>query len=288
MQVINKIDVVFLWIYFAIILVIGIIGAISLRNILFFLAALSIETIYLFFSLRRPYRRYRALKQPFPKSWKTFLTTHSLFYKSLDELGRKQFEQDVQIFLSDFSIEGPKRQPVDHETKLLVAACAAALLHGRPSWEPPFHDGVIIFPGDRFDRHFRPGKGYFGGMATRKGPMILTEASLEESFKNLRDGYNVIYHEMAHYFDLSGAMIPWQKLFTEEWRKASEGRSFLRDYAGTNEAELFAVAAEVFFENPWIMKEQSPELYDALKTFFNLDTVNILKSEIRNRDASKR
>lgn len=276
MQVIYKIDVIFLWIYSAIIMVIGVMGAVSLGNILFIAGALLIETLYLLLSLRRPYRRRRALKQPFPVAWKTFLAEHSLFYKSLDKIGKKRFEQDVQIFLNDFRIEGTRRQGVDLEAKLLVAACAAALLHGRPTWEPPFQDGVVIFPGDRFDRHFRPGKGYFAGMAQRKGPLLLTETSLGESFKNPHDGNNVVYHEMAHYFDLAGARIPWQELFTEEWRKASEGRSFLRDYAGINEAELFAVATEAFFENPWEMKVQSPELYDALKDFFNLDTVKIL------------
>jgi Mlc titration factor MtfA (ptsG expression regulator) len=279
MQIIYKIDVIFLWIYSAIIMVIGVVGAVSLGNIFFLAGALLIETIYLLLSLRRPYRRRRALKQPFPVPWKTFLTGHSLFYKSLDKIDKKRFEQDVQIFLNDFPIEGTRRQTVDLEAKLLVAAGAAALLHGRPTWEPPFHDGVVIFPGDRFDRHFQPGKGYFAGMATRKGPLLLTEISLEESFKNPYDGYNVIYHEMAHYFDLAGASIPWQELFSREWRKASEGRSFLRDYAGTNEAELFAVATEAFFENPWEMKAQSPELYGALKEFFNLDTVRILIRE---------
>jgi Mlc titration factor MtfA (ptsG expression regulator) len=241
---------------------------------------------HLLLSFRRPYRRYRALKQPFPDYWKAFLAEHSLFFMSLDEIGKKRFEQDVRIFLSDYSIEGTRRQEVGMEAKLLVAAGAAALLHGRPTWEPPFHDGVVIFPGDRFDRHYRPGKGYFAGMATRKGPLLLTETSLQESFKNPYDGYNVIYHEMAHYFDLAGASIPWRDLFTEEWRKASEGRSFLRDYAGINEAELFAVATEAFFENPWEMKKQSPELYEALKDFFNLDTVKILireKMEARKR-----
>jgi len=277
MQVIYKIDVVFLWVYSIIIVLIGVVGAVSLGNILFPAGALLIETIYLLVSLRRPYRRRRALKQPFPAPWKTFLARHSLFYKSLDKIGKKRFEQDVQIFLSDFSIEGTRRQAVDLEAKLLVAAGAAALLHGRSTWEPPFQDGVVIFPGDRFDRHYRPGKGHFAGMATRKGPLLLTETSLEESFRDPRDGYNVIYHEMAHYFDLVGASIPWREIFSREWRKASEGRSFLGDYAGTNEAELFAVATEAFFENPWEMKKQSPELYDALKEFFNLDTVKILK-----------
>ncbi|MDQ1354412.1 MAG: MtfA peptidase [Acidobacteriota bacterium] len=279
MQTIYKIDLIFLWIYSAIIMIIGVVGAVSLGNILFFAGALLVEVIYLFLSFRRPYRRYRALKQSFPVPWKTFLAEHSLFYKSLDTTGKKRFEQDIQIFLSDFSIEGIQRRAVDLETKLLVAAGAAALLHGRPTWEPPFKDGVVIFPGDRFDRNFRPGKGYFAGMATRKGPLLLTETSLLESFKNPRDGHNVVYHEMAHYFDQAGATIPWRELVTEEWRKASEGRSFLGDYAGINEAELFAVAAEAFFEKPWEMKAQSPKLYDALKEFFNLDTVKILIRE---------
>lgn len=277
MQIIYKIDVIFLWIYSAIIMVIGVVGAVSLGNILFIAGALLIETLYLLLSLRRPYRRRRALKQPFPVAWKTFLAEHSLFYKSLDKIGKKRFEQDVQIFLNDFRIEGTRRQGVDLEAKLLVAACAAALLHGRPTWEPPFQDGVVIFPGDRFDRHFRPGKGYFAGMATRKGPLLLTETSLLESFKNPHNGHNVVYHEMAHYFDQAGATIPWRELVTEEWRKASEGRSFLRDYAGINEAELFAVATEAFFENPWEMKNQSPELYEALKEFFNIDTAKCLR-----------
>ncbi|MCU0286518.1 MAG: zinc-dependent peptidase [Acidobacteria bacterium] len=277
MQIINKIDVVFLWIYSIIIISIGVAGAVGLGNIRFLIISLCIMGGYLFLNLRRPYRRYRALKKTFPETWKMFLLKHSLFYKSLDETGKKHFERDVQIFLREISIVGTQGKAVTLETKLLVAAGAATLLHGRPSWEPPFQDGVVIFPGDRFDRHFRPGKGHFGGMATHRGPMLLTEASLEESSQHLSDGYNVVYHEMAHYFDFGGASIPWKELITQEWQKAAEGRSFLRDYAGVNETEFFAVAAEAFFENPWVMAAQSPELYEALKTFFNLDTAKILK-----------
>ena len=279
MQVIYKIDVVFLWIYSAIILLIGLAGAIALGNIGFLAVTVGVELIYLFFALRRPYRRYRAVQKIFPQEWKTFLARYSLFYRNIDEEGKKRFERDVQIFLSDFSVEGMRRQPMGLETKLLVAAGAAAMLHGRPTWDPPFSDGVIIYPGDRFDRHYQPGKGFYAGMANPKGPLILTEGSLEQGFQEVDDGHNVVYHEMAHYFDFQGASIPWEKIFSEEWRKASQGRSFLRPYAGKNEAELFAVAAEVFFENPGEMKHQSPQLYNALKDFFNLDTAEILKTE---------
>jgi Mlc titration factor MtfA (ptsG expression regulator) len=100
----------------------------------------------------------------------------------------------------------------------------------------------------------------------------------------------VIYHELAHYFDLEDGQaegIPttrlpadqlehWKTLIRKEWQKAAAGRSFLGTYAGTNEAETFAVAVEVFFENPQLMVEHNPELYRALKDFFNIDTLEIM------------
>lgn len=294
MQVIYKIDVVFLWIYSSIICLIGIIGAISLRNIAFLGLMLLVELIYLFFALKRPYKRSRAVKKEFPQEWKEFLLEHSIFYKNIDETAKRHFERDMQIFLSNFSIEGTRRQLVDMETKLLVASGVATLLNGRPSWEPPFQDGVVIYPGERFNRHYQTGKGNFAGQASYHGPLILTEGGLEQSVKHPHDGYNVIYHEMAHYFDFedgsaegipaarmgSQKLYTWKNIFLKEWQKAMQGRSFLRSYAGKNEAEFFAVATESFFEKPWEMKEKNPELYDALKDFFNIDTINIIKPTI--------
>ncbi|MCK4761275.1 MAG: zinc-dependent peptidase, partial [Candidatus Aminicenantes bacterium] len=107
------------------------------------------------------------------------------------------------------------------------------------------------------------------------------------------DGYNVVFHELAHYFDfedgraegipstrlLSGKLNHWKKVIGKEWQKVLQGRSVLRPYAGTNEAELFAVAVEFFFENPAVMKKRSPEFYELLKEFFNLDTAEIMKKD---------
>ena len=127
-------------------------------------------------------------------------------------------------------------------------------------------------------------------MARVNSPLIISRESLEESFKNPGDGNNVIFHEVAHYFDmedgraegipsyrlLSGTLNPWKRAISKEWKKALRGRSFLRPYAGTNEAELFAVAAEFFFENPGVMKRKNPELYNLLKEFFNIDTAAVI------------
>ena len=45
----------------------------------------------------------------------------------------------------------------------------------------------------------------------------------------------------------------------------------LGPYATTNQAELFAVATENFFERPRALEEQYPELYQLLRGFYQLD-----------------
>ncbi len=279
MQVIYKIDIVFLWVYSSIILLIGLIGGVSTGNVIFPAIMLGVEAVYLFFALRRPYRRRRAVSSPFPDEWKAFLADYSLFYASIDDGAKKRFERDVQIFLSNFSIKGTRRREVDVETRLLIAAGAAALIHGRPDWEPPIPDGVVVYPGQRFNRHYESGRGFYAGMATHRGPLILTEGSLEESFRDPHDGNNVIYHELAHYFDLESGSSSWKDFFTREWETMFRDGSepFLRSYAGTNEAEFFAVATEAFFEKPGEMRDREPELYNALTEFYNLDTAEIIR-----------
>ena len=48
----------------------------------------------------------------------------------------------------------------------------------------------------------------------------------------------------------------------------------LREYGATNEAEFFAVASETFFEKPLKLKENAPELYEELKTFYRVDPMD--------------
>lgn len=290
MKVIYKIDIVFLFIYSSIILVTGIFLAVFSEKLFALIPAAAAEIFYLYFALKKPYRRFKSLKKPFPEEWRDVLKKNSPFYLNIDAEGKEQFEQDVLIFLHDYPVEGLRRQEIDAETKLLIASAFATMLHGRPYWEPPIKDGVLIYPGRTFNRDYKIGKGNFAGMARANSPLIISRESLEESFKDPGDGNNVIYHEVAHYFDmedgraegipsyrlLSDRLNPWKRAIAKEWKKALQGRSFLRPYAGTNEAELFAVATEFFFENPGVMKRKNPELYNLLKEFFNIDMAAII------------
>ena len=57
-------------------------------------------------------------------------------------------------------------------------------------------------------------------------------------------------------------------------RAARASTSLLRDYAITNEAEYFAVAAEAFFEKPHQLRDALPDVYASLATYFGLDLAN--------------
>lgn len=289
MQVINRVDVAFSAFYSALILLVGAAFVLGSGNLLFIPVTLVVLALYFYFGMGRVFRRLRAISQPMPPEWKQVLLDYSLYYHRLDDEARKRFEDDIRIFLSDFTVEGRQRQQVDMRSKLLIAAGFATVLNGRPDWEPPIKDGVLVFPGVTFNRDYETGRGMRAGQAMVNAPLIVTRHSLDESFAHPGDGNNVIYHELAHYFDFedgvaegtpAARMEPekarhWQQLIKEEWRRASQGRSFLRDYAATNEAETFAVAAEVFFETPHVMYNHNPQLYEAMKEFFNLDPLEI-------------
>ena len=45
----------------------------------------------------------------------------------------------------------------------------------------------------------------------------------------------------------------------------------LRPYAGTNPAEFFAVATEVFFNRPDALRTHEPDLYAELAAFYRQD-----------------
>lgn len=292
MQIIKKIDGFFVGIYSLIIILVAVFLAFASQQYIFFIFGIMIECVYLYFALRRPFKRFKAIKRSLSIEWKEILNQCSSFYRNLDKTDQLKFERNINIFLSDFSVESIRQQAVDIKLKLLVASGFATLLHGHPEWEPPIKDGVLVYPGETFNKDYEIGKGIRAGQATINSPLIVTSESLKQSFKNPQDGFNVIYHELAHYFDMEDGVangIPsrrlspenwqiWKKVIHDEWQKAQKGHSILGSYAATNEAETFAVAVEIFFENPLPLYLNNPQLYNLLKDFFNINTLDIFNS----------
>jgi hypothetical protein len=103
------------------------------------------------------------------------------------------------------------------------------------------------------------------------------------------DGRNVAIHEFAHQLDqekgfANGAPLlgrrerysRWSRVLGDEFARLRERAftmqpSLLSDYGATNPAEFFAVASEVFFEQPGPMAAQHPELYRELCDLYRVD-----------------
>ena len=98
-------------------------------------------------------------------------------------------------------------------------------------------------------------------------------------------GENVVYHEFAHQLDMLDGITDgtpplgdetarrrWVEVCTAAYDGVrAEGSPVLRPYAGTNPAEFFAVATEVFFNRPVDLREHEPALYAELRNFYHQD-----------------
>jgi len=237
-------------------------------------------------TIRQDIRRHFVVKHPFPDEWHEILNRSVSFYRKLDEPAKRRFERDVQIFLGEQRIYGVEGQEVPIETKLLVAASAATLSHGRPDWEWGRTRDIVVYPKAFNDEYDVADGAKIAGMVQEHGPILFSDRDLKYGYQRSADGYNVGLHELAHVVDLEDgradgipgdlnwmAAMPWTDRIHKDLTN-KHGRHLKRllgNYAYTNEAEFFAVSVEAFFERPKKLEQRDPELYRLLSHYFNVD-----------------
>nr|WP_199140772.1 M90 family metallopeptidase [Pedobacter sp. ASV12] len=213
------------------------------------------------------------------------LDMHVVYYRHLDQAKKKLFVQKIADFLASVKIEGVgvEVEPLD---RLLVASSAVIPIFGFDNWAYGNLGSVVLYP-DTFneDFAFEGGKRNILGMVGTgymNGQMILSKSALRHGFSASAGKSNTGIHEFVHLLDKSdGATdgipqnlmaheytIPWLKMMHEEIGRINKDQSDIDPYAMTNEAEFFAVASEYFFEQPEILKEHHPGLYEQLSRIF--------------------
>ena len=125
------------------------------------------------------------------------------------------------------------------------------------------------------------------GHTSARGPVFLAWDSVKSGAGVSNDGFNVTYHEFAHRLDLLDGMVDgsplratderygeWIAVCTRLYEEVRNGHGpkLLRDYAGVNPAEFFAVVTEVFFDKGAKMESELPDLYASLKAFYRQDS----------------
>lgn len=224
--------------------------------------------------------RARILRKEFPGEWKEILRDYVNFYNQLDDERKKEFEQGVQIFLEEVKFHAVGGAELNDEIKVLTAATAVMLVFNRREWDLPRVKNVVIRPGTFKVPHDEDEDDDAAGLHF-DNTIVISQEDFYRSFQRGEDGYNVIVHELAHAIDSETGAVdgipsflnpnlvkPWSDLIRHELEKNRKGGGILDRYAGTNEAELFAVAVETFVEKPEYLKKNHPELYRYLEDYF--------------------
>jgi MtfA peptidase len=230
---------------------------------------------------------------PFDDAWLPLLERQFQHWNTLTptELERMRFL--VAGFFHDTRWEAANGFTLTDDIKVLIAAQASMLLLGLEIDDYPQLTSVIVHPSTvRLHGQHAAGGGLVAsgtqtllGQAHYRGPVVLSWNAARRGARYPERGENVVYHEFAHQLDMldgitdgtpplgdDAARRRWVDVCTAAYDAVrAEGSPVLRPYAGTNPAEFFAVATEVFFNRPVDLREHEPALYTELRNFYHQD-----------------
>lgn len=184
---------------------------------------------------------------------------------------------------------------IDDRMRATIAAQAALLALGRDADLFRNVTAIVVHPRTMVLRGER--RGPIPGVMTRapwpvhghtsaQGPVFVAWNEVERTLRRPGGTRNVVLHEFAHKVDaLNGTLDgtppiadrgqreAWIQVCTEAFHAVQrrEGIGVLDAYAGRNPSEFFAVATEAFLEQPVRLREEDPDLYEVLQTFYRQD-----------------
>ncbi len=236
-------------------------------------------------------------KKPFPEDVEIILEQHVPVYQKIPEELRDTFKKRLVIFMHEKQFEGCGGLEMTNKMKVVISAYASILLTGSASDYYPDLRAILLYPDDYLAPVNETGE---GGIVTigsehRKGEfwsagnIVLNWNDIKKDVYGTQKGHNLIYHEFAHYLDYQYGLTAgidengeilredeWTRILAAYYRKLRRSRptntvAILDEYGATNPAEFFSVATEAFFEQSAEFQRKIPDLYSALKSFYNLD-----------------
>jgi len=228
-------------------------------------------------------------RQPLAQKHRQILTTYCAYYKLLAHEQKAYFEKRVQRFMYAKRFISRGVGPVTDEMKVLISASAIQLTFGLQEIYLANFDRILIYP-DSYYSHITK-KYHVGEVNPKAGVILLSWKSFIDGYANLEDSLNVGIHEMAHAIHFENRirneefdfldfrlMEKLEHITQREIKIIRQGNNhFLRNYAGTNSYEFFAVSLEHFFEQPRDFQKEIPDLYHLLVRLLNQDPVRLYK-----------
>jgi hypothetical protein len=238
-------------------------------------------------------RRAQLRAQPFPAAWRRILRTQVPAVARLPPDLQQRLKQHIQVFLAEKPFVGCAGQPITDEVRVTIAAQACLLLLGRADAEGyPRLSQVLVYPGAFAVQASQAAAGgvvheqrqVLAGQSWAHGQVVLGWAEVRAGAADPGDGQNVVLHEFAHQVDQDKGVAdgrPWQpgRARRRRWaavmdaafdRAQQQPDHPLAGYATTAPAEFFAVATELFFEQPQALATVEPDVYRELALLFQV------------------
>lgn len=173
---------------------------------------------------------------------------------------------------------------VSSEMEILIGATIVQVTFGWKKIRLLHFDKILIYPASYYSTSR---KSYHTGEVNPKlGVIVISWKSFVEGLINNSNGVNLGIHEIAHALQLENQIrfngesdfldknlwSEYKLLADMEQERVQSGHtSLMRDRAGIDEHEFFAVALETFFERPAEFKAEIPELYQTLVKLLRQD-----------------
>jgi MtfA peptidase len=232
--------------------------------------------------LLRRWRRARLIARPLAEAARTALETRLPFWPALSVGEQQALVERLKIFVAEKHFTGAGGLAVSDEMRIIIAALAVRLiLHLDLSYYDDLSE-IIVYPHTFKD----PEDGEeLLGETLDFGVVVLSWPLIEAYLAAPQRAIDVATHEFAHILDQHGGAFDgtprlrqagdyrrWAEVMERHFRQLSRGRGkaaqLIDDYGAEDEAEFFAVASEVFFNQGEELRELVPDLHEELRRFY--------------------
>jgi MtfA peptidase len=207
------------------------------------------------------------------------LYKYFIYYRELVDPEKKRFIKRLQVFINEKTFTIPADEGY-REMPILVSASAIQLTFGLKDFKLPWYENICVHPAEYVVANpFRTLAGNVSG-----NTITLSWKHFFEDYQQ-KDGVNVGLHEMAHALQMQHEHFYKRK--GEDFRTVYDLFESLEDhivrlnnsvqkqlysgYALTNMDEFWACSVEIFFEQPELLQQQYPDIYDIIKILLKQD-----------------
>ncbi|MBN1441432.1 MAG: zinc-dependent peptidase [Planctomycetes bacterium] len=245
-------------------------------------------------------RRRNILARPFPEEWLKLLERNVWQYARLPPPQQARLRDILRILIAEKDWEACGGLEINDEIRVTIAAQAALMLLGFEEFYFDSLHSILVYPETFVVPDEDEGYRDQVGEAHEDGKVVLSWEDVKRAGACACEKVHPVIHELAHELDIVTAehseaaasilgasaetVRRWQSVLSEEFdahfeRTSRERRTLLESYAAEDLSEFFAVATEVFFQQPASLRSEHPRLYGVLAEFYRQDPAARLACE---------